>query len=351
MKNKIFIAACLLVYPILCVAQGVSNISENKTIMIKGAAYSTPIKTDDNRVVIATHKRSIYFLQCDESTQSKPIVASQYHTKFWVHATPSIVYDSLVAIGSYDGNFYFFNQQGVLQKKIRPKGRIYTNPEQLNHDWIVFGVGYKGLRYYNLATDSIFTAKTRKLTHGSPTVLGNGAVCIGSNDKNIYFFDDEGKRISTYKTKGWIMHSKALPLSDTTIVIGSYDNNLYAVSSSGNLLWKYQTKGKIHASPKQFANGNIICGSFDKHIYVLNEFGEKIASVETGKRVVSSACIYGDMAVVGSYDGNLYFITSQGKLVDTVQLGGKIFSSPIVMDDGTIFCATTNGKAVFVAPR
>ncbi len=327
------------------------------TIQLKGAAYSTPITTDGHTVVIGTHKRSIYFLSHEEDSNQtddqyqyigKDSIQTIFRTKFWVHATPSMVYDSLVAIGSYDGNLYFFDKHGELQNKIRPKGRIFTNPEQLNTNWIVFGIGYKGLRYYNKQTDSSFTAKTKKLTHGSPTVLRNGSICIGSNDKNIYFFDENGNKISTYKTNGWIMHSKALPLSDSIVVIGSYDNNLYAVSYSGNLLWKYQTDGKIHASPKQFSNGNIICGSFDKNIYVIDSSGQEIAKIPTKKRVVSSATILGQYAVVGSYDKNLYIISDKGTLAAKIPLGGKIFSSPIILNDNTIFCATTNGKAVFI---
>ena len=53
-------------------------------------------------------------------------------------------------------------------------------------------------------------------------------------------------------------------------------------------------------------------------------------------------------AVVGSYDKYLYVVRSNGELIRKIFIGGKIFSSPIILDDGTIFCATTNGKAVFV---
>lgn len=327
-------------------------------IQLRGAAYSTPIKTPDNTIVLGTHKKSIYFLTTNDTIQtehrknlpmhSKSTIVNSYRAKLWIHATPEIVFDSLVAIGSYDGNMYFFRFNGELYKKIKMGGRIYTNPVQLGDDCIAFGLGFKGLKLYNILNDSLLIVNLKRLTHGSPTVMNENLVCIGGNDKTMHFIDKQGNELSQFKAEGWIMHSKALLLSDSVVVFGSYDNNLYSVSSSGNLEWKYTTNGKIHASPQQFANGNIICGSFDKNIYVLSPQGNLISKIPTGKRVVSSAAIIGDYAIVGSYDKNLYVINSKGEVVKRMFVGGKIFSSPIILDDDTFFCATTKGKAFFV---
>lgn len=322
--------------------QGNYEITE---IKIKGAAYSTPIKTENNTVVLGTHKKSIYFLTPDS-------IKNVFRTKLWVHATPEIVYDSLIAIGSYDGNMYFFTEDGKIHKTIRPGGRVFTNPVQLDDNWVSFATASKGLWYYNIHSDSIFLSPIDKFTHGSPTKLGENQVCVGSNDKTMYFFDKNGELISSYNTTGWVMHSKALPLSDSTVVFGSYDNRLYSISSSGKLLWYFETNGKIHASPQQFTNGNIICGSFDKNIYIIDQTGQKVAEIPTKKRVVSSASIFNnDNAVVGSYDKHLYILSVTGEVIDKVYLDGKIFSSPIILDDGSIFCATTNGKAFFIRKR
>lgn len=318
---------------------------EITTIQIRGAAFSTPIKTKDNVVVLGTHKRSIYFLTPDS-------IKNAFRTKLWVHATPAIVYDSLIAIGSYDGNLYFFNQEGVLQDKLRKCGRIYTNPVQVNSDWISFATGFRGLWLYNKNTDSLHLSKLKKLTHGSPTMLNNGEICIGSNDGIMYFFDKQGNIQNKFKTNGWIMHSKPYPLSDSTIVFGSYDHHLYAITATGHELWEFPTQGKIHASPQQFADGNIICGSFDGNIYIVDNNGKQVGVVKTDRDVISSAAIYNDTnAVVGSFDKFLYFIDSKGNLQQKIFLDGEIFSSPIVLDDGTIFCATTNGKAVFIKKK
>lgn len=339
---------------LISVGHGVNT--QIMTVQLKGAAYSTPV-TKNNAVVIGTHRRSVYFLSKDgvvvneDGTVQGSAIKNVYRTKFWVHATPAIVYDSLISIGSYDGNMYFFNTDGDLKKTIRPGGRIFTNCEQLDSLWMVFATGVKGLWFYNMPADTMFLSHIKRLTHGSPTVLGNALVCIGSNDKRMYFFDNLGNLISSFKTKGWIMHSKALPQSDSVVVFGSYDKHLYSVTTSGDLKWKFDTKGKIHASPQQFTNGNIICGSFDNNIYVLNPNGKKIAEIPTNKRVVSSAAvIHGDYAYVGSYDKYLYVVKSDGTLLDKIYVGGKIFSSPVVLDDGTVFCATTDGKAVFISP-
>lgn len=348
MKYWLYIVFLVFVFLSSCISkEGLVSISSSgkfqiTTIQLKGAVFSSPIQVGYNSVVLGTHRHSIYFLTPDS-------IMKMFRTKFWVHATPAIVCDSLVSIGSYDGNMYFFNQRGDLKKKVSPGGRIFTNPVQLDSHWMAFATGLKGLCYYNFATDSLFFSKISRLTHGSPMVLGDRQVCVGSNDKTLYFFDKVGTMLSSYKTRGWIMHSKPMAQSDSVVVVGSYDKNIYSVSSSGRLLWTFKTKGKIHASPQQFSNGNIVCGSFDNNIYVLDENGNEVGRVETGDKVISSAAIIdGKYAVVGSCDGNLYIIDAKANVLDSVPVGGRIFASPISLSDGSIFCATMKGNAMFI---
>ena len=40
-------------------------------IQLRGAAYSTPIKTPDNTIVLGTHKKSIYFLTTNDTVQTE----------------------------------------------------------------------------------------------------------------------------------------------------------------------------------------------------------------------------------------------------------------------------------------
>lgn len=315
---------------------------EVKSIRIKGATYSTPIKSDEKTVVFGTHKKSIYFINEDS-------IKSVFRTKFWIHATPEIVFDSLISLGSYDGNLYFFNRNGELKKKTRPHCNIYSNAVQLDSVWIAFATAFKGLTFYNILTDSSFCQKLQKFTHGSPTLLNDNTFCVGSNDGKMYFLDKIGNILSTFSAQGWIMHSKAMLQNDSSIVFGSYDKNLYSITSTGQLLWKFSTNGKIHASPQQFTNGNIVCGSFDKNIYITDKNGKLVNKISTNKKVVSSATINNiGYAAIGSYDTYLYIIDELGKLIQKIPLGGKIFSSPIFIDDNTVFCATTNGKACFI---
>lgn len=361
MKKTIFII-CLWLFASCATHEGTVSVCNTdryklSSIQLKGAVYSTPVKIADNTLVVGTHKKSIYFLTTNDTIQTEhrknlPVhtdetILNVYRAKAWIHATPEVVFDSLVSIGSYDGNMYFFKPDGELYMKKRQGGRIYTNPVQLNPDWIAFGLG-KGLKYYNMQIDSVLFVRIKHLTHGSPTALNDGLLCIGGNDKTMHFFDKNGKEVSQFKTDGWIMHSKAMVQNDSVVVFGSYDKNLYSVTSSGRLLWQFKTDGRIHASPQQFANGNIVCGSFDKHIYIISGDGEQIAAIPTEKRVVSSAAIFDDFAVVGSYDKHLYIINSIGQIIEKIYVGGKIFSSPIILDDGTIFCATTKGEALFL---
>ena len=104
-KNILCFLSCILCISSLSIAQIPSY--SIQTIPIRGAVYSSLLTTTGNNVVIGSHKSRIYFFnELGEKLQ-------EFRTKFWVHATPSIVNDSLVALGAYDGRIYFFNEQGV----------------------------------------------------------------------------------------------------------------------------------------------------------------------------------------------------------------------------------------------
>ncbi|MDR1762143.1 MAG: hypothetical protein LBR55_06810 [Bacteroidales bacterium] len=316
-----------------------------QSVPIRGAVYSSLLSTKNNNVVIGSHKRRIYFFDEHGTIQQ------EFRTKLWVHATPAIVSDSLIAIGSYDGHIYFFNEQGVLKNKISPGGRIFTNLAQIDSTTVMFGTGKKKIVFYNLLTHALNFEKTNKLTHGSPVVLSNRFTCIGSNDKHLYIFNDHKELVTRYRTNDWIMHSKALELPNLSVVFGCYDKNIYNIDLQGNTLWKLETKGRIHASPRKIDDEKIVVGSFDKHIYILNCAGKLLRSIPTKKRIVSSAVITPDKKIViGSYDKHIYILNENGDIEQKIPAGGKIFSTPTVLSNGTIVCATTNGKVLFIRP-
>lgn len=312
---------------------------------INGTFYSTPIKTSDDNIVIASHNKHLYFF--DRSGN----LVNSYKTNGWVHATPTELADSIVGIGSYDGYFYFFDNKGNYQSKIKPGGFIFTEPVEIgNH--IAFGNNKGKVVFYDRQHDELSHLKIKRIVHGSPMVSSDSMLIIGSNSGKLHFINSDKELTHTFKTKGWIMHSKPLETFDGSIIIGSYDKHLYSLDKQGNLNWKFKTGGKIHSSPIQTPDSTIVFGSFDGYIYVLSQQGQLINKVKTEKSVVSSPAMLNDsVVIIGSHDKHLYFIDTQGNLLSKYNAQGKIFSSPIALPCGTVFCCTTNGKLSFLSPK
>jgi len=190
-----------------------------------------------------------------------------------VNASPSILSDSSVAIGSYDGYIYFFDPDGQLEKKIRPGcGSMFTSIIELSTRLLVFGTNKKGVIFFNREDSTTKIHPIKRWVHGTPTIICNKLV-IGSNDKNVYIFDEEAKLLSTIKTKGWIMHSGATSIDTNKFAVGSYDKNLYIFNTEGNKVSSFKTKGRIHGTPLKLKDSKIVFGSFDNFIYFLKPDG------------------------------------------------------------------------------
>lgn len=311
-------------------------------VHVKGIFYSTPTVTHDNKLVIASHNRNIYFFDSNGNEMNS------HRTRGWFHATPTLLSDSTVSIGCYDGFFYFFDPDGNYIKKIKPGGFIFTEPVEIGES-IAFGNNKGQVVFYNRKSSQLSHVKVKSLVHGAPLVTSDSLLVIGSNSKDVYFINRNRELLHRFRTNGWIMHSRPLELHNGTIVVCSYDKHVYALDKWGNMIWKFKTEGRIHGSPIQMKDETIVIGSMDGKIYLLSPEGELVARIPTGKRVVSSpAAVNDSVAVIGSYDHHLYFFDTRGKIISTYNAGGRIFSSPIVMDCGTVFCCTTKGLLSFL---
>ena len=325
--------------------ENAANALKPIVVDIKGTFYSTPIKTSDNNIVIASHNKHLYFFD----RAGNPV--NSYKTGGWVHATPTELADSIIGVGSYDGYFYFFDTKGNYQSKIKPGGFIFTEPVEIG-DYIAFGNNKGKVVFYDLQNDELSHLKIKRIVHGSPMVCTDSLLIIGSNSGKLHFINSNKELMHTFKTKGWIMHSKPFETFDGSIIVGSYDKHLYSLDKSGKEKWRFKTGGKIHCSPIQTPDSTIIFGSFDGYIYTLSQQGKLINKLKTGKSVVSSPAMLNDsVAIIGSHDKYLYFIDTQGKLLGKYYAQGKIFSSPIALPCGTVFCCTTNGKLSFLSPE
>ena len=346
MRYRLCICAFLYVF-FFCAETKSENSVVPKPIVIdvKGTFYSSPRRTSDNHIVIASHNKQVYFFDRTGN------LLNSYKTNGWVHATPSELSNGAIAIGSYDRHFYFFDKDGNFQNRIKPGGFVFTNPVEIG-DYIAFGNEKGQVVFYNRENDDLSYLKIRNIVHGSPMVTSDSILIVGSNNKKVHFINADKELMHTFKTRGWIMHSKAFEKKDGSIVIGSYDKHLYSLDKAGNENWRFRTGGKIHSSPIQTPDSTIVFGSFDGYIYVLSQHGELINKVKTGKQVVSSPTMLNNsVVIIGSHDGYLYFIDTQGNLLGKYNAQGRIFSSPIAFPCGTVFCVTRNGRMSFLPPE
>lgn len=312
-------------------------------LKLKSIFYSTPIKSFDNHVVVASHNRIFHVFD------SKGTEINQFTTKGWIHATPTQLSDSTIGIGCYDGSFYFFDKEGNYIKKFKSKGFIFTEPVEIGKE-IAFGVNCHRVAFYDRKSEELSYLKVKGIVHGSPLFTTDSMLVIGSNSKHLYFIDSEKNLRHSFKTNGWIMHSKPCETIDNHIIVGSYDRHLYAINKSGELVWKFETDGRIHGSPIQMPDSTIVFGSFDGYIYLISFDGKLISKIKTDGKVISSpAQLTNSIMVIGSYDKHLYFFDTKGKVLGKYHAGGKIFSSPIVLSCGTVFCCTTNGNLSFLS--
>ena len=135
----------------------------------------------------------------------------------------------------------------------------------------------------------------------------------------------KGKLLWKKQTGGKVRSSPAVatPVSSTTpgvgvtagdttkeaqiVYVGSDDGNLYAFDENGEFKWKFPTGAPVRSSPAVDKNGDIYFGSDDGSVYALFPDGALKWSFQTYSAVRSSPAIGPEKRLyVGSDDGYLY---------------------------------------------
>jgi outer membrane protein assembly factor BamB len=103
----------------------------------------------------------------------------------------------------------------------------------------------------------------------SSPAISNGRVFIGSNDNDVYCFDEyTGNKIWSFSTGDDVLSSPAVV--NGRVYIGSLDYKMYCLNAStGAKIWEYLTEGWIE-SPPVVVDGRIYFGSWDEMLYCLN---------------------------------------------------------------------------------
>ena len=172
---------------------------------------------------------------------------------------------------------------------------------------------------------------------GSPPVVADGTVYVGSDDENVYALDaQDGSEQWAFQTGGIVWSSPAV--ADGTVYIGSDDDTVYALDASdGSQQWAFQTGNGVGSSPA-VADGTVYIGSDDDTVYALDASdGSQQWAFQTGDYVFSSPAVTDGTVYVGSWDENVYALdASDGSEQWAYETGDWVTSSPAVVD-GTVY--------------
>lgn len=129
----------------------------------------------------------------------------------------------------------------------------------------------------------------------------------GSDDQAVCLNEASGAEVWTQNIGG---NSTSTPaVHDGAIFIGSDDRNLYAIDAAdGSVRWTSPTGGAIYSAPAVSGDGKVCFGSLDHTVYCVDEStGAPVWSYFTGtSRLRSSPAITDCMLFIGNENGKVY---------------------------------------------
>ncbi len=268
-------------------------------------------------------------------------------------ASPAILGDGTIYIGSEDGSLYAFDRDGEEQWRFTTGDAVEASPA-VGADGTVYVGSTDGWLY---AVDPEGERKWRYLTGGaiasSPAIGPDGTVYVGSDNGSVYALEDadnEALLLWRFRTAGAVRSSPTLDRSGV-LYVGSDDGHLYALTTDGDQKWRYPTDDGIRATPSLGDDGTVYVGSDDGTLYAFTDAGDAAElkwRFDTDGQVRSSAAVgEGGMLYVGSDDGLLYAIRDDGSdrtLEWDFETRGAIQSTPVIGDNGLIYFISVDGN-------
>lgn len=250
-----------------------------------------------------------------------------------VRSSPAVT-DSLVIIGSGDGNLYAIARRtGQLRWKFPADGAVNSSPAVL--EGTVYFASLAGTVYAVSLTDGLLRWK---VSTGKPL----NPAWPGASGIDYY------------------VSSPAV--TEELVVVGAADGVLYALDrADGSIRWRARTEGRIHSSPA-IGHGSVFVGSFDGSVYAFDqETGERRWRFDTEGRsldsepagfdrrsIVSSPAVTDSAVYIGSRDGQFYAIdVGTGRLRWKVAHDGGSWSitSPAIAG-GMVYDASSDARFV-----
>ena len=244
--------------------------------------------------------------------------------------------------------------KGIDIEKLGSGGAVYYRPLLLKNK-MIFGNadGYIFCLDKNTGEEK-WKYSTGKPVASNPTVI-NDSIFVGSNNKYLHEFNEDGKLLWKFKTGGAV---NGIIEHENKLIFGSADKNLYALDKQKREILKFRTGGKIFTKPT-VKNEKIYFGSNDGYFYCINFSGEVLWKFNTGSEITSLEGAYLDENGIyfGAANNYLYCLDYNGQIRWRIQMGDILFGSPQVHKnfvyaagrDGDMYCLDkNNGKAKWV---
>lgn len=270
--------------------------------------------------------------------------------------TSPTAYRDLVFVSSYDTNVWALNaDDGEFMWKYATTAGIAASPViDEEHGFVM--VGSEDHTFYALEYKSgriNWTYNTNDKIRSTARVA-HGHVFFGSDDGKLYALVAQNGRYlwefdmaGPVRTQPWV--------TDDLIIAGGETGELVALALDGSKKWSMRAKRAITSSPYVDLEGICYVGSFDGYLYAIQvDSGYRMWRFRTGRPVVSSPVVEGNLVFFGVTDGTFYAVNTQtGKDKWRFNADAPIVGSPTIYNEsvfvgdssGNFYCIdSSNGK-------
>lgn len=185
-----------------------------------GAVRSSPAVLPDDTVVLGSKDHKVYWLKDGEKK-------FEFETRDAVVGSAAILWDGTVVVGSLDDSVYWL-KDGVKRFEFKTGGDVESSPAVLSDGTVVIGSGDYVLYWLK---DGSKTYEFQGLVKSPAVVLSDDTIVVGVGI-SIHWLKNGISRFD-YKSQGESYGSPAV-MPDGTVVVGSDNGHKY---DNGRIFW------------------------------------------------------------------------------------------------------------------